>query len=286
VVVDDHDMNITHVIRGEDHLSNTPRQIQVYRALGFSPPQFAHLPMILGPDKTRLSKRHGATAIESYREEGFLPEAMINYLALLGWSYGDQTIFTVDELIEKFSLDQVSKAGAIFDYDKLRWLNSVYIKNLSNEKLAQLYRPYLAKAGFEVEEKSDEWLATLANATKERISTLSEIPRWSDFLFKEVEYDQKAVDKVLKQGGVVEILEQVQATLAQLEVWQHEEIEETLRALVDKLQKKTKVVFQPIRVAVTGRLVSPPLFESLELLGKRETLARLEKAQKLIQKLE
>jgi glutamyl-tRNA synthetase len=242
--------------------------------------------MILGPDKTRLSKRHGATAIESYREEGFLPEAMINYLALLGWSYGDQTIFKVEELIEKFSLDQVSKAGAIFDYDKLKWLNSVYIKNLSNEKLAQFYRPYLAKAGFKVEEKSDKWLATLAKATKERISTLSEIPHWSDFLFKEVEYDQKAVDKVLKQEGVVEILEQVQATLAQLEVWQHEEIEETLRALVDKLQKKAKVVFQPIRVAVTGRLVSPPLFESLELLGKQETLSRLEKAQKLIQELE
>ena len=278
VVVDDYDMNITHVIRGDDHLSNTPRQILLYQALGYKIPEFAHLPMILGPDKTRLSKRHGATAVETYRDEGYLPKALINYLALLGWGYGDQTIFGLDELIQKFNLAGVGKSPAVFDPAKLEWMNGVYIRELSDDELALLLKPFLKNAGFALEMYDDGWYRRLAEVTRERLTKLSDIVELSDFFFHRVEYQPDAVEKVLKKEGVPEILQKVLEALSDSFDFYSDEIERRLRALVEQMGLKPKLVFQPARVAVTGRTVSPPLFETIELLGRDATLERLGEA--------
>jgi len=301
VVVDDHDMSITHVIRGDDHLSNTPRQVQVYQALGYDVPKFAHLPMILGPDKTRLSKRHGATAVEAYRDEGYLPHALVNYLALLGWGYEDQTIFTLDELIQKFSLENVGKSPAVFDPAKLEWMNGVYIREMSLDELAEAIKPFLIKAGLipqaptsipeedrdtylvggdlAFERYDDAWYRRLAEITQERLVKLSEIVALSGFFFRRVQYQPEAVEKVLKKEGVPEILQKTIEALSDmsLEFYAHE-IEARLRGLAEETGLKAKHVFQPIRVAVTGRTISPPLFETIELLGREATLERLGEA--------
>ncbi|MEW5705208.1 MAG: glutamate--tRNA ligase [Actinomycetota bacterium] len=305
VVVDDHDMAITHVIRGDDHLSNTPRQILLYQALGYSIPEFAHLPMILGPDKTRLSKRHGATAVEAYRDEGYLPHALVNYLALLGWGYGDQTLFSIDELIQKFSLEAVGKSPAVFDPVKLEWMNGVYIRELSVDELAKLIKSYLIKAGLipetpmympedekgmymvggdlAFERYDDAWYRRLAEITQERISKLSDIIALSDFFFHRVVYETEAIQRVLKKEGVPEILQKAIEVLSESFDFNSREIEARLRKLAEDLGFKPKLVFQPIRVAVTGRTVSPPLFETIELLGRDATLERLGEAIHLLE---
>ncbi|MCL6471592.1 MAG: glutamate--tRNA ligase [Firmicutes bacterium] len=300
VVIDDHDMDITHVIRGDDHLSNTPRQVLLYQALGYSVPEFGHLPMILGPDKTRLSKRHGATAVEAYRDEGYLPQALINYLALLGWGYGDQTIFSIDELIHKFSLDGVGKSPAVFDPAKLEWMNGVYIRELPIDVLAKMIKPFMVKAGLipasgveqpeditymqkserglDLSKYDDNWFRRLAEITQERLTKLSDIIGLSDFFFRRVEYQPEAVQKVLKKEGVPEVLQKVIETLSDSFDFYSEEIEKRLRGLVEQQGLKPKLVFQPIRVAITGRTVSPPLFETIELLGRDATLERIGEA--------
>lgn len=288
VVVDDASMQISHVIRGEDHLSNTPKQILLYQALGYQIPQFAHLPMIVGKDKTPLSKRHGAVDVGEFKKQGYLPEALLNYIALLGWSYDEATtIFSVDELIEKFSLKRVSKSSAIFDLDKLDWMNGTHIRSLSVKELTQRCLPFLKEAGFvkdKPEAEEAKRLEKMVGLEQERMKKLAEIAPALDFFFaKELTYDETSVEKVLKKEEVPQILDKAYQRLSKLGTWNHQEIEKTLRALQEELELKPKFVFQPIRVAVTGRMVSPPLFETLELLGKDKVLSRLETAQVLIQ---
>lgn len=300
VVIDDHDMTITHVIRGDDHLSNTPRQVLVYQALGYDVPEFAHLPMILGPDKTRLSKRHGATAVEAYRDDGYLPQALTNYLALLGWGYEDQTIFALDELIQKFNLESVGKSPAVFDPAKLEWMNGVYIRELSLDELAEMIKQFLVNAGLipaegieqpeditymqkaerglDLSKYNNAWYKRLAEITQERLTKLSEIVELTEFFFHRVQYQPEAVEKVLKKEGVPEILQRSMETLSDSFDFYSDEIEKRLRALVEDMGLKAKLVFQPIRVAVTGRTISPPLFETIELLGRDEALERIGEA--------
>jgi glutamyl-tRNA synthetase len=283
--VDDALMKITHVIRGEDHLSNTPKQIQIYRALNYSLPQFAHLPMIFGPDRKPLSKRHGDTAVFEYREKGFLPQALTNYLALLGWSYDDRTtIFPLDDLVERFSLEKVSKNPAVFDIKKLTWLNGYYIRQLSQEKLELNIKEFLVKSGVAASELKQEFVSKIARLLRERLEIFSQVPNWVGFLFTdEVSWDEKAWGKVMEKTSP-EILEKAWEVLAEVEPFETQLIEMELRGMVEELGLKPKEVFQPIRVAVTGQMVSPPLFESLELLGKKKALRRLKKAQEALSK--
>lgn len=282
VVVDDYDMKMTHVVRGEDHLPNTPRQIQVFKAMGWEAPEYAHLPMILGPDKAKLSKRHGAVGVETYRDEGFMPEAVMNYLALLGWSWDEKsTLFSKDELIEKFSLDKVGKTAAVFDVVKLKWMNGVYIRELPISELTDRLIPFLEKAGVDTSKHERAWLERLVEITRERIELLTEIVDMSGFLFNAIEYDPAAVEKVLRVEGTDEVLERARTVLLEVAEFKHDEIEAALRGLAADMDKKVKLVLQPIRVAISGRTVSPPLFESLELLGRERSVDRLTKARQL-----
>ncbi|MCX7832518.1 MAG: glutamate--tRNA ligase [Actinobacteria bacterium] len=281
VVVDDALMKITHVIRGDDHLSNTPKQVLIYRALGYPVPEFAHLSMILGPDKKPLSKRHGSTAVFEFKNKGYLPEAMVNYLALLGWSFDDKTtFFTPQELIEKFDLSRVSANPAVFDFQKLEWLNGVWIRQLDTKELAKRIEPYV-KSDYGENFEIDENFYKLVELTKERMKTLRDFVDWTYFYFieeNEFSIDEKDLKKVAASSGFKDILKEARDELSALSNWDRSEIEKALRELVARLEEKPKKVFQAVRVAVTGRLVSPPLFESLEILGKERTLRRLEKA--------
>jgi glutamyl-tRNA synthetase len=279
-VVDDALMDITHVIRGDDHLSNTPRQILVFEALGHEVPRFAHLPMIWGADGKRLSKRHGATSVEAYRDEGYLPEALLNYLALLGWSLdGETTIVSADTLASSFSLDRVSNNPAIFDVEKLDWMNGVYIRELTPGQFVERMIPWLADAGLATPEELDsrrEWLERLAPLVSERVKRMDEIVPMVRFLFAEsVEVDPAIATKVLTPVGAREGLVRAGAALGFLPEFESTAIEEALRSLPEPLGVKPKVLFQAVRVAVTGSSVSLPLFESLELLGRDRTLHRL-----------
>lgn len=282
-VIDDFEMGITHVIRGEDHLPNTPRQLQIYEALGTAAPEFAHLSMILGADKTPLSKRHGATSVEAFRDAGYLPDAFINFLALLGWSWDDQTtLFSVRELIEKFTLEKVTKSPAVFDNAKFDWMNGHYIRAMSVSELTDRLIPHWTEAGLlpdgDVDAGRRGELEAMAAVCQERLVKLADVVDLTAFLFKEVDYDQAAVDKVLRKEGVKAALEAARTKLESIGDWTHEVIDIGLRALADELGQKPGKVFQPIRVAVSGRTVSPPLFESLEILGKARTLERIDAA--------
>jgi glutamyl-tRNA synthetase len=258
---------ITHVIRGEDHISNTPKQIRILEALGAPVPQYAHLANILGPDGRKLSKRHGAVSVEEFRKEGYYAPAVLNYLALLGWSYDDRReLFTREELVELFSLDRVGASPAVFDYQKLTHLNGVYVRALPLEEYADVLVSYLREQGYDWNE---ELVRRAALLVQEKIATLGEFPAFAGFLFGPVEPDRKLID------GSAPLLEEAGETLASVEPFEAETIEETLRALAERLGLKPREAFQPIRVAVTGSKVSPGLFESIELLGREETLARL-----------
>lgn len=272
--IDDATMEITHVIRGDDHLPNTPKQINIYQALGFKVPEFAHLSMILGPDKKPLSKRHGDTAISEYRRKGFLPSAMVNYLALLGWSYDDKTtFFSLEELIKFFSLKRVSKNPAVFDFQKLKWLNGHYIRQLENNVLFGFIEPYFEDK-FPMFER--EKLLKAIPLIKERITILSESVDWLDWLFtKEVTIDSELQAKIKDEANINLILTAAHQSLSQLDDFVAEKIQNVLREKVAELQVKPKVFFQTLRLAISGKLVSPPLFESIKLLGKNETLRRL-----------
>jgi glutamyl-tRNA synthetase len=278
VVVDDADMGITHVVRGDDHLSNTPRQCLLYDALNFSRPRFAHISMILGQDKARLSKRHGATSALAYRDMGYLPSAMINYLARLGWSHGDQEIFSREEMIEHFSFDSVHTSAAVFDPDKLSWLNEHYIKTTPPEELARHLEPFLIAAGF-IEAGHD--LADIAKvipSLNQRAKTLVEMAEKSGFYFKkQVEFDEKAKTKFLT-ADARPLLEKVIAGLSQLEKFSAEEIETLFKNIVEEEGTKLGKLAQPVRVALTGTTVSPGIYDVILLLGKEETLARLKNA--------
>ena len=288
VVCDDIDMGITHVIRGDDHLSNTPRQILIYEALGAEVPVFAHLSMIWGPDGKKLSKRHGATGVEEYREQGYLPEALDNYLALLGWSLdGETTKFSMETMCAHFSLEHVSKNPAIFDFEKLDWLNGEYVREFDGEEFLAHMAPELIDAGLCTQEDIDarrDWFLKVRPLVFERIKHFNEIPAMVAYLFSgdAVELDEKSVAKVLQKQGAKAALEGAREMLADEELgWTCEEIETALRELLEKLDAKPRKVFQPIRVAVCGNMVSPPLFESIELLDRADVLARIDAALEL-----
>ncbi|RLA80001.1 MAG: glutamate--tRNA ligase [Deltaproteobacteria bacterium] len=275
VVVDDALMGITHVIRGDDHLNNTPRQILLYEALGYPVPKFAHLPLILGTDRTRLSKRHGATAVSAYREMGYLPEAMVNYLARLGWSHGDQEIFSIEELIEKFSLEAVSTSPAVFDPEKLLWLNSHYIKELPAEEIAQRLIPFLAKRGIVVD--LDERLVKAVRTLQPRAKTLEEMAEQAVFYFRPpTAYDEKGVRKFFTPAGIA-FLEGFKESLKRTP-FDPDGLEGAFRKLAEELGLKTRDAAQAVRLALTGKTVSPGLFEVMDVLGKEETISRLQKA--------
>ncbi len=283
VVVDDHTMGITHVIRAEEHLSNTPRQILLYRAFGWPVPQFAHVSLILGQDRTKMSKRHGATSIEQYREMGYLPEALVNFLALLGWSPGgEEEIFTLEELKRQFSLERVAKNPAVFDLDKLNWLNGHYIRQSPLERVTDLVIPFLQKAGYisgEVTPEQYQWLKQLVAAVRDYLTNLSEVTRHVDIFFApEVEPEDEEARSVLAGEQVPRIL----AALAEKIEATDGLNEETARSMLKKLPRElglgARKVYLPIRVALTGRTHGPELFQVIPLLGKEKVLARLARA--------
>jgi len=280
VVVDDMDMEMTHVIRGEDHINNTPRQINIYKALGAEPPRYGHVPLIMGADGGRLSKRHGAVSVLHYRREGFLPEALLNYLVRLGWSHGDKELFTVDEMIELFDISDVNKAASTFNMDKLTWLNQQYIKNAEPARLVEDLKWQLENLEVQIPAEFD--LEGLIVAQQERSTTLREMAMASLFFFNDFEsYEEKAAKKNLK-AVAVEPLQKVRARLAQLADWTAEPIHQCVIDTGEELDLKLGKVAQPIRVAVSGGAVSPPIDQTLALLGKEKTLERLDKALEFI----
>lgn len=279
VVVDDYLMGITHVIRGEDHLSNTPKQIQLYDALGWKTPTFAHISMILGPDKTKLSKRHGATSVMQYEEDGYLPEAMMNYLALLGWSHNaTDNLFTKEQLIEYFSLDGVSKNPAVFDMAKLQWMNGVYIREASLERLVGLVKPYLQKAGFIGETLSpadEERLKGIVAEMQTRMKTLDEIVELTGYFFSDlVEYEEAAL-KNLKKEYAPEVLERLAEAIGNLKEFTPQTIEPEFQKLWEELEMKAGALIHPVRAALTGRKVSPGIYETVYLIGQEESVKRM-----------
>jgi glutamyl-tRNA synthetase len=266
--VDDMLDEITHVIRGSDHVSNTPKQIQILRALGAEPPVYAHVPDVLGTDGKKLSKRHGAQSVDDFREQGYIPEAVVNFLARLGWAYDDKTeVFTPDELVRLFDLERVSSSPAVFDYQKLAWLNGVHLRMLSQDEYADRVVAYLRQQGIDWDE---ELVRKAAPLVQEKIETLSEFPDYVRFLFEEVTPDGSLLDD--------RVLEAAAETLAGLEPFDGATIEQALRELAERLELKPREAFQPIRIAVTGSKISPGLFESLELLGRETSLDRLRAA--------
>lgn len=284
VICDDANMGITHVIRGDDHLSNTPRQILIYEALGYAVPTFAHLSMILGADGKKLSKRHGATSVEEYRDQGYLPDTMVNFLALLGWSLdGETTIIPRDVLCSAFSLDRITKKDAVFDETKLSWMNGQYIQRMDPDAWVRLSRPWLIEAGAtesDIDERP-EWYARLYPLLAERETRLSECAQKLPYLFwgPHVDLDETSVRKVLLKEGAraEEALRACRAVLADETIpWACDPLQNACRALVETLGMKAKLLFQPLRVAVCGSMVSPPLFESIELMDRADVLARID----------
>ena len=277
VVVDDALMKITHVVRGDDHLTNTPRQVPIFQAFGFPVPHFGHLPMILGSDKTRLSKRHGATSIMAYKDMGYLPDAMVNYLVRLGWSHGDQELFTRQELIEKFSWRNVQTSAAVFNPDKLLWLNAEYIKTCAPEQVARALVPLLESAGLKdkVRSVSEDWLAKLVVLVKERAKTLTEMVEWvRPYFGQSVTFEDEAAKKFLTPL-VVPLLAKLLARLEVLPTFSKQQWEGVFKKLVEEEGIKMGQLAQPVRVALTGRTASPGLFEVMEILGRERTLLRL-----------
>lgn len=278
VAVDDVDMKITHVIRGNDHLSNTPKQVLVYEALGETPPRFAHISMILGPDKKRLSKRHGATSVLEYRRLGYLPEALINYLVRLGWSLGDQEVFTRDEIIENFSIENLNRSAAVFNPEKLLWLNQEYIKNGTTERLLALLEDHLHDRGLDPSLLSREARLGLVEELRTRAQTMEEMAEGARIFFlPEVEYDEKAVAKFLKPE-IAKPLEKVRNALAGVEPYATEGVKAAFNGVLESEGLKMGKLAQPVRVAITGGTVSPGIYETLCLLGKDRSLARLDAA--------
>ncbi len=274
VVVDDAEMGVTHVIRGDDHLANTPKQVNLYKGLGYQPPKFTHVSMILGPDKKRLSKRHGAEATLEYRDMGFLPEAMVNMLARMGWGHGDQEVFSREELIQFFTLDKITLSPAVFDKEKLEWLNIQHIKRTPDETLAELALPAV-KAKFPHADK--EALMKIIPLLKQRSRTLIEIVQGADFYFlKEIAPDEAATKFLTAHH--LPALEGALGIVEESAVMDHDALNAQFKELAQKLARGMKDVAQPVRAALTGRAISPGVFEMIALLGRDETLRRLRDA--------
>jgi glutamyl-tRNA synthetase len=286
VVSDDIAMRISHVIRGDDHLSNTPKQILLYRALGHEPPVFAHVPMILGPDGKRLSKRHGATAIGEYREQGILPDAMVNFLALLGWSPGsDEEVFDRAALIDRFDLDGINRKSAVFDTAKLQWLNGVYLSRRSAQELEPEVTSALRRRGLSIPAGRDpDWVLRLIDLLKVRARSVDDIV-WQavPYLAEAIEYDEDAVRKHWKEAGeTLERLRRVRQRYEAMAAWDERTLESELRGLAEELGVGAGKLIHPVRVAVTGQAVSPGLFEVLTLMGRARTLQRLAAAEEFL----
>src|SRR3954468_16414808 len=268
VAVDDRDMGITHVIRGADHISNTPRQLMILEALGAQPPVFAHLPLLHGTDGKKLSKRHGAAQVQELRDQGYLPAAIRNYLALLGWGFDDSTeYFTTEQLIENFSLDRVSKSPAVFDEQKLRWMNGRYLREMDPGELAGLLEEQTGRSG----------LLPAVEGTQEKMQTTDDFWKLAGWLYERRPMDEKAWSKVMKDGAA-ENLARARDALARVEPFDQAGVERALTELVEELDVKPGKLYQPIRVAITGTTVSPGIFESVALLGRDETLSRIDEA--------
>jgi glutamyl-tRNA synthetase len=280
VVVDDLEMRVGEIVRGDDHLSNTPKQILLYRALDAEEPAFAHLPMIVGQDGKPLSKRHGDVAVGRFREMGFLPEAMVNFLALLGWSLDDSTtIIDRDTLVREFSLDRVGSKPAVWDDDKLVWMNSQYIMAMNDGELAQAVMPFMVSEGVvaEGDEQAAGKILRAAPLIRERVKLLGDAVPLLAFLFRDVEVEESSVD-LLRGDENERILKETGKRLLDVKPFDAEDIEETLRSMADELGVKARKAFQPIRVAIAGSKVSPPLFESMELLGREKCMQRIGRA--------
>ncbi len=279
VVCDDVNMKMTHIIRGDDHFSNTPRQILVYEALGYPTPVFAHIPMICGPDGKKLSKRHGAASVEEYRDMGYLKDGLFNYLALLGWAPdGETTIFSREDMAKRFSLDRLSKNPASLDPEKLDWVNGQYIQAMGAPAFAQMLVPLLEDAGFDASDTAR--IEKMYPLVMERIKLVNQAVPMLAYLFDDdLSYDEKSVNKILKKegAGAKGNLVKVASALEGCD-WDAASIEAVMRAVVEELDVKVKFVFQPVRVAVTGSQVSPPLCESMELLTREQVASRLAKA--------
>jgi glutamyl-tRNA synthetase len=281
VVVDDMDMEITHVIRGDDHLNNTPRQINILQALGKQTPKYGHVPMILGDDGSRLSKRHGAVSVMQYREDGFLPEALLNYLVRLGWSHGDQEIFSLDELVDLFDIDAVNKAASSFNTEKLLWLNQHYIKSNDPKRIAHLLSPHMGNLGIDPVQGPD--LVEVVQAQQERAKTLVEMAEISAFCYRDFdEYDETAAKKHLR-GAAREPLEKLREALAALAEWTPEVLHTVVQRVSENLELNMGKVAQPLRVALVGRAASPGIDITLYLVGKEATLRRIGRALEYIQ---
>jgi glutamyl-tRNA synthetase len=283
VVVDDHEMRISHVIRGNDHVSNTFKQLLIYRALNLEPPQFAHIPLILTKDRSKLSKRHGAAAVTDYSKKGYLKEAVVNFIALLGWSPGDdREIMTLDEMIESFSLERINPSNAIFDIDKLTWMNGEYVRACENHKLVDLVRPFLVEAGLTTHlwiNSRWDWMMKFVRILKERCPLLTDFVEKGRFFFVDrFSYEEKGIKKHFADPQVVERLSTWAESLESLDDFSAAPIEEALRELSEKLDIKAALLIHPTRLALSGSTAGPPLFEMMELLGREECVKRLKKA--------
>ncbi|MBI3930715.1 MAG: glutamate--tRNA ligase [Chloroflexi bacterium] len=289
-VVDDHAMEISHVIRGEEWISSTPRHLLIYRALGYQPPQYVHHPLILGPDHAKLSKRHGDVSILEFRENGYLPETMFNFIALIGWSLDDKTeLLTRQQLIDNFSLERIGKTAAIFNREKLDWMNGVYIRRLSPEDFVQRSLPFLDKglpAGIK-RPLPTEYVRQIMPLIQERARTMAEVAELTEFFFvAQLDYDANLlVGKNLTQESASQALEMAQKRLGQLAVFATESLEILLRPLAVELGLKTGQLFGTLRVATTGRTIAPPLFDTMAVLGKERCLRRIEAALDSLHKL-
>lgn len=287
-VVDDHAMRISHVIRAEEHLSNTPKQVLLYQALGYQVPEFAHLPMILAPDRSKLSKRHGATSVEEFRAQGFIAPAIVNYLTFLGWSSGSETeIITPSETVELFELANVSKKASIYDTKKLAWMNGQYLGSMSPAAVVRAAMPFLIESGLIGAELSAQQAAYIENvvaAVRTRVKTLAELPEAAAYFFKEVtEYEEKGLRKYFAVQATAGLLRQAKRSLEELDCFDVLHTEEAYRQLTERLAVKSGDLIHPTRLALTGRLASPGLFEVMELLGKQRSLERLEQAIRFIE---
>jgi len=277
VVVDDIEMGVTHILRGDDHVNNTPKQILIYNSLEAVPPLFGHVPMILGPDRKKLSKRHGALSVMAYKEMGFLPEALVNYLVRLGWSYKDEEIFTVEELIDKFSLENLGSSACVFDVAKLTWLNSHYIKEAGSSRLSAILIEHLKD---ELIPNDQSYLEKIIPLLQPRAGTMQEMAEMAKFFLVEDEnlvYDQKAMDKFLN-AETKAYLAEITSRLEHIDSFDQKSLEQEFGKYIREKDLKFKVIAQPLRVAITGRTASPGLFETMEVLGKDRVLSRLKRA--------
>jgi nondiscriminating glutamyl-tRNA synthetase len=289
VVLDDALMQITHVIRAEEHLSNTPRQILLYQALGLPLPEFGHISLILGKDRTKMSKRHGATSVEQYRSLGYLPEAVVNFLALLGWSpVGEQELFSREELIQLFSLDHVAKNPAVFDIDKLNWINSQYLKKLDASTLTEMALPHLKEQGFvqdPVSQDDLDWLTQVVEAVREYISFPAQIPEHAGVFFNDAfEIENEEAAECLKDADVTKVMDALRAKMLSASVLDAPSVQGMLKEITKELKLGGKKVFMPIRVALTGKMHGPELIALIPLIGAERALARIDHAMALVRR--